>query len=316
MRSILAAAVLSAIFVPMLAQAEPAVVKTFEAKIYSTASTNGWVVGELQEGASLSVSEESINGFRRVRLKDGAIGYVEERSLTFKNGASSPAAAPVTAPAASPAPPPVVGAGAFLDVVYLKNGSTVRGVIIEQTPNVSLRVQTMDGSVYAYPMSEVVKIGRESIQVATPPPPGRLPGEKSPALAWFFSFLVPGIGQYYNGDVAKGVIMNVLYFGGFATYVAAITTYNNSCVYYYNYSCTPSPGMYTLAWVGLGVATGTWVWSMIDAPVSASARNAAIRAQARPAAHMFEHDLGGALVALDVAPNFQGGAMGQLTLHY
>lgn len=48
------------------------------------------------------------------------------------------------------------------EVIYLKNGSIVRGVVIEQVPGVSLKVQTLDGSVFAYQMSEVVKITKES----------------------------------------------------------------------------------------------------------------------------------------------------------
>lgn len=47
------------------------------------------------------------------------------------------------------------------EVVYLKNGSIVRGVVIEQVPGVSLKVQTADGSIFAYQMSEVVKITKE-----------------------------------------------------------------------------------------------------------------------------------------------------------
>lgn len=44
------------------------------------------------------------------------------------------------------------------EVVYLKNGSVVRGVIIEQIPNSSLKIQTADGSIFAYKMDEVEKI--------------------------------------------------------------------------------------------------------------------------------------------------------------
>ena len=48
------------------------------------------------------------------------------------------------------------------EVVYLKNGSVVRGIVIEQVPGVSLKIQTSDGSIFAYQMSEVVKITKES----------------------------------------------------------------------------------------------------------------------------------------------------------
>lgn len=36
----------------------------------------------------------------------------------------------------------------YVDVVYLKNGSIIRGMIIEQIPNVSLKIQTKDGSIF------------------------------------------------------------------------------------------------------------------------------------------------------------------------
>lgn len=47
------------------------------------------------------------------------------------------------------------------EVVYLKNGSMIRGTVIEQIPNQSLRIQTADGSIFVYSMSEVVKITKE-----------------------------------------------------------------------------------------------------------------------------------------------------------
>ena len=50
------------------------------------------------------------------------------------------------------------------EIVYLKNGSVVRGIVIEQVPGVSLKIQTSDGSIFAYPMSDVEKITKESIK--------------------------------------------------------------------------------------------------------------------------------------------------------
>ena len=43
------------------------------------------------------------------------------------------------------------------DVVHLKNGGIVRGMIIEQIPNESLKVQTQDGSLFVYTMDEIAK---------------------------------------------------------------------------------------------------------------------------------------------------------------
>ena len=49
----------------------------------------------------------------------------------------------------------------YIEVVYLKNGSIIRGIIIEQTPNVQIKIQTKDGSVFVYKMDEVEKITKE-----------------------------------------------------------------------------------------------------------------------------------------------------------
>ena len=50
----------------------------------------------------------------------------------------------------------------MLDVVHLKNGGQVRGTIIEQVPGVSIKVQTSDGSIFVYQMSEVEKLTKEA----------------------------------------------------------------------------------------------------------------------------------------------------------
>lgn len=49
----------------------------------------------------------------------------------------------------------------YTEVVYLKNGSVIKGTIIEQIPNVSLKVKTGDGSLIICKMDEVDKITKE-----------------------------------------------------------------------------------------------------------------------------------------------------------
>lgn len=51
----------------------------------------------------------------------------------------------------------------YKEVVYLKNGSIIKGVILEQIPNQSIKIQTADGSVFVYPMFEVERITKEMI---------------------------------------------------------------------------------------------------------------------------------------------------------
>ena len=56
----------------------------------------------------------------------------------------------------------------FQEVVYLKNGSILRGTIIEQIPNQSLKIQLNDGSVFMYEIDMVEKITKEPIYNSSP----------------------------------------------------------------------------------------------------------------------------------------------------
>jgi len=49
----------------------------------------------------------------------------------------------------------------YQDVVYLKNGSIIRGMIIEQVPNQSLKIETADRNVFVFQMDEIEKITKE-----------------------------------------------------------------------------------------------------------------------------------------------------------
>lgn len=54
-----------------------------------------------------------------------------------------------------------VSAQIYTEVVYLKNGSVIKGVIVEQIPNVSLKIKTSDGSLIICNMDDVSKITKE-----------------------------------------------------------------------------------------------------------------------------------------------------------
>ena len=51
-----------------------------------------------------------------------------------------------------------------VDVVYLKNGSVIRGTIVEQVPGESLKVQTANGSIFVYTLDEVEKMTKEEVE--------------------------------------------------------------------------------------------------------------------------------------------------------
>ena len=49
----------------------------------------------------------------------------------------------------------------YRDVVYLKNGSVLRGIITEQHPNVSIKLETADLNIFVFRMEEIEKIAKE-----------------------------------------------------------------------------------------------------------------------------------------------------------
>ncbi|MBR1462225.1 MAG: hypothetical protein IJ604_02435 [Prevotella sp.] len=51
----------------------------------------------------------------------------------------------------------------FQEVVYLKNGSIIKGTVIEQVPGKNIRIQTSDGSIFAYSMDDVERIVKEPV---------------------------------------------------------------------------------------------------------------------------------------------------------
>jgi hypothetical protein len=47
------------------------------------------------------------------------------------------------------------------DVLYLKNGSIIRGMIVQFIPDSTIKIQTADGSVFAFPSLEIIKVQKE-----------------------------------------------------------------------------------------------------------------------------------------------------------
>lgn len=52
----------------------------------------------------------------------------------------------------------------YRDIVHLKNGSVIKGMIIEQIPNKQIKLETSDGSVFVYEMDEIEKMSKEKIE--------------------------------------------------------------------------------------------------------------------------------------------------------
>ena len=227
------------------------------------------------------------------------------------------------------------------DVVYLKDGTIVRGTIIEQIPGESLKIQTQGGSVFLYTLDEIAKIVKEPVlepEVKAKPDPKpedptdeakesmlEMQGQvrvkkKEPWLAFALSLVMPGAGQFYNDQSTKGVVQlgavaagaGLVFIGVRDNYKAYQTRADGSVHYPW---IDPEENNKTMALPGGILWACAHVWSVIDAPRSAIRINEQSR-QSNPAyGHLLEFDGDRATLGVDpvVWPDVSGA---RLTLHF
>lgn len=94
-----------------------------------------------------------------------------------------------------------------VDVVTLKNGSVIRGIILEQVPNKNIKVQTADGSIFVYTMAEVERINREQRSHT------RSYGVSDGKKGYIGLSLGASFGQGYNEARVTGLNLNLVDFG-------------------------------------------------------------------------------------------------------
>lgn len=170
--------------------------------------------------------------------------------------------------------------GVYRDVVYLKNGSIIKGIVVEMDDPDSIGIKTADGSLFVYKNDEVDSIQKEEVRYAPYPPAMhynyRDYKRKEPAVSFLFSLLIPGGGQYYNGQYGKGAVMTGICIGSLAMIIAgAVETeewYGNG---YYHYSNRSD----ALIGIGAAIYFGNYLWSLIDAPIVSNRINKMTRIQ-------------------------------------
>lgn len=164
------------------------------------------------------------------------------------------------------------------DVVYLKDGSIIRGTIVELIPDVSLKIETRDGSVFVYTMEQVMKVMKEPSKFSSFQ-------QKSALNAFLLSFILVGVGQHYNGQYLKGGIME----GAALLGLILLTTGMEDT--YSGWELSPTGSL------GLVIFYSAWIWSFVDAPISAkkiNQRNQNIHG------HLIEIDIGQEALGLDL----------------
>ena len=129
---------------------------------------------------------------------------------------------------------------------------TSNGLNIESESSIS--IPTLSGSHYvlsnyAKELSKY-KMSRQS-----------KPSYKSPWVAFVLSYIIPGSGQIYNGEIVKGLIFTGTFVLG-AT-IALIPAMGS----------TSGSAWPATSYIGTGIAGIAYVWQLIDAPISASRIN-------------------------------------------
>jgi hypothetical protein len=56
----------------------------------------------------------------------------------------------------------------LVDVIYLKNGSIIRGIVVEQVPGQAIKLQTGDGNLFVFEAEEILKMTREAATTVAP----------------------------------------------------------------------------------------------------------------------------------------------------
>lgn len=130
--------------------------------------------------------------------------------------------------------------GPFEDVVYLKNGSVLRGTIVELDTEGSVSIQLMGGSVLIYSMEEVERITRE--------PKWEEPGVKSKAE-------LKEKGFFNTTEIGFNLGANT---GGYYGYSGTSTGFTLQNVFGYRF----------FRWLGVGIGTGVDIYNDYQVPIS------------------------------------------------
>lgn len=101
------------------------------------------------------------------------------------------------------------GQSNYEDVVYLKNGGIVRGIIIEQVPDKSIKIETIGRNVFFYEMDEISKITKEQAAKRN-----QKSFERRGYIGTSLGLSLPVGGfEGYGGKVNNGVQLNLVNFG-------------------------------------------------------------------------------------------------------
>lgn len=160
-----------------------------------------------------------------------------------------------------------------------------------------------EGSMFLNQNDGLIKTTNETETITT--------RKKSPELAFALSLVFPGAGQYYNGDVRKGLFQDFLIVMGATMFVVGSDVIWNRDPYGGTYYI--GEGSPELKTVGTVMVVGTYFWSLIDAPLAAQKKNG-VTSQ-NQFGHLLEFEKGKSLIGIDLG--YIGNGFGsKVTYHF
>lgn len=101
----------------------------------------------------------------------------------------------------------------YVDIIHLKNGKKVKGIIIEQVLNKTVKIKTLENKIRIYNFAVVEKISKKKMKRITSdeisPETMMIYNQRKKsagcAFAWSF-FILPGAGHWYCGEVENGFV--------------------------------------------------------------------------------------------------------------
>jgi hypothetical protein len=188
----------------------------------------------------------------------------------------------------------------YIDTVVKKDGSELRGIVVENRINEYIRIELAGGSIFRVEYKEIASIGKIKnpsfsagqqpgsggtnivVQNTQTPTAGiaALPSsnnslqqglyfyerqKKSPLAAGLWSFFLPSAGHAYAGKWGRGLLFFlgevVLMSTAMTLGMDEVSTSYNPYSYDYSYTVEPN-GIYWLSYIGI---VGLRIWELVDA---------------------------------------------------
>ena len=182
------------------------------------------------------------------------------------------------------------------DIIHLKNGEILKGLIIENAPNDYVRIELQGGSVLTVHYSDIAKFTKERTEQIEKPKKQKLPQtsnnfdsqklmtyqqqKKSNGTAILLSILLTSTGHAYAGNWGRGLIFSAGRIGGIIlAFTAGYSNFTRQEEPYYVNGIYISGGITSgdetnaLFYVGVGVAVAAAIWEVIDATMEVDRYN-------------------------------------------